>query len=170
MRSWQNSAAIKTKGPEAAKMAGAAASEAGAAFGAFSKRFKYQPKYPGGFAGTMSRREAFLILGLRCATASSNVACPLTLNCYLTLAREGSNRNKVREAHKKLMIANHPDAGGSPFVASKAHSHRTQRCLAVASRSLSDCRTGKIVNGSVHRRFVRQVNEAKDFILSGRTQ
>ena len=33
--------------------------------------------------------------------------------------REGSNRNKVREAHKKLMIANHPDSGGSPFIASK---------------------------------------------------
>lgn len=47
-------------------MAGAAASEAGTVFGQFSKKFAYQPKYPGGFSGTMSRREAFLILGLRC--------------------------------------------------------------------------------------------------------
>jgi len=39
----------------------------------------------------------------------------------VVLSREGSNRNKVREAHKKLMIANHPDAGGSPFVASKVN-------------------------------------------------
>jgi len=46
-------------------MAGAAASEASAAFGSFSKRFAYQPKYPGGFGSGMSRREAFLILGLR---------------------------------------------------------------------------------------------------------
>eukprot|EP00656_Telonema_subtile_P007481 TRINITY_DN1350_c0_g1_i4.p1 TRINITY_DN1350_c0_g1~~TRINITY_DN1350_c0_g1_i4.p1 ORF type:complete len:133 (-),score=25.37 TRINITY_DN1350_c0_g1_i4:146-544(-) len=63
-----------------------------------------------GFADPMTRREAFQVLGLR----------------------EGSNRNKVRAQHKKLMVLNHPDAGGSPFIASK-------------------------------------VNEAKDYILSGRT-
>merc|ERR1712046_313797 len=101
-------------GIAAAAAAGSATSEAaamaGKAFGDLSKKFAWQSKYPGGFSNQLTRREAFLVLGLR----------------------EGSNRNKVREAHKKLMIANHPDSGGSPFLAAK-------------------------------------VNEAKDFILSGRT-
>lgn len=26
---------------------------------------------------------------------------------------------KLKEAHRKIMIINHPDRGGSPFVASK---------------------------------------------------
>merc|ERR1711907_418044 len=104
----QSSGAIRAKAPEAAKVAGEAG---GKAFGNMTKMFAWTNSYPGGFNGTLTRREAFQILGLR----------------------EGSNRNKVREAHKKLMIANHPDSGGSPFIATK-------------------------------------VNEAKDFILSGRTQ
>eukprot|EP00658_Telonema_sp_P-2_P010916 TRINITY_DN14155_c0_g1_i5.p1 TRINITY_DN14155_c0_g1~~TRINITY_DN14155_c0_g1_i5.p1 ORF type:complete len:139 (-),score=37.31 TRINITY_DN14155_c0_g1_i5:409-825(-) len=97
----------------AADGAKAGASAMGGANGVFSKFKTFIPGMgadTGGFADPMTRREAFHILGLR----------------------EGSNRNKVREQHKKLMILNHPDAGGSPFIASK-------------------------------------VNEAKDYILSGRT-
>ena len=45
----------------------------------------------------MSKREAALILGV-----SPN-----------------ANVKKVREAHKKLMILNHPDRGGSPLLAAK---------------------------------------------------
>lgn len=33
--------------------------------------------------------------------------------------REGARPDKVREAHRRVMIANHPDAGGSHYVASK---------------------------------------------------
>lgn len=45
----------------------------------------------------MTRREAALILGVRESTALE----------------------KVKEAHRKVMIANHPDAGGSHYLASK---------------------------------------------------
>ncbi|KAL9239291.1 hypothetical protein vseg_013628 [Gypsophila vaccaria] len=53
--------------------------------------------YDGGFQPTMTRREAALILGVRESTAVE----------------------KIKEAHRKVMIANHPDAGGSHYLASK---------------------------------------------------
>ena len=45
----------------------------------------------------MTKREAALVLGIR----------------------ENVDRDKVREAHKRLIILNHPDRGGSPFLATK---------------------------------------------------
>lgn len=33
--------------------------------------------------------------------------------------RESTPADKVREAHRKVMVANHPDAGGSHYLASK---------------------------------------------------
>ncbi|KAJ7295309.1 hypothetical protein O6H91_Y198400 [Diphasiastrum complanatum] len=53
--------------------------------------------YEGGFQPTMTRREAALILGVR----------------------ESVAQEKVKEAHRKVMVANHPDAGGSDYLASK---------------------------------------------------
>ncbi|THU69568.1 hypothetical protein C4D60_Mb08t15790 [Musa balbisiana] len=53
--------------------------------------------YEGGFQPTMTRREAALILGVR----------------------ENAPPDKIKEAHKKVMVANHPDAGGSHYLASK---------------------------------------------------
>ncbi|XP_015965655.1 mitochondrial import inner membrane translocase subunit TIM14-1 [Arachis duranensis] len=53
--------------------------------------------YEGGFQVTMTRREAALILGVR----------------------EHTPTDKVKEAHRRVMIANHPDAGGSHYLASK---------------------------------------------------
>ena len=43
----------------------------------------------GGFQSQMTRREAALILGIR----------------------ESAAEERVKEAHRKIMIANHPDAG-----------------------------------------------------------
>ena len=45
----------------------------------------------------MSRREASKILGIR----------------------ESALEQKILEAHRKLMIMNHPDQGGSTYVATK---------------------------------------------------
>jgi DnaJ family protein C protein 19 len=53
--------------------------------------------YDGGFEDEMTKREAALILGIR----------------------ESAPRDKVREAHRRLARANHPDMGGSPFIATK---------------------------------------------------
>lgn len=53
--------------------------------------------YEGGFQPVMTRREAALILGVR----------------------ESAAQDKVKEAHRRVMQANHPDAGGSDFIASK---------------------------------------------------
>uniref|UniRef100_A0A915N5A6 DnaJ homolog subfamily C member 21 n=2 Tax=Meloidogyne incognita group TaxID=654580 RepID=A0A915N5A6_MELJA len=51
----------------------------------------------GGFEQKMSRTEAAKILGVRPSTKI----------------------DKVKLAYKKVMIANHPDRGGSPYLASK---------------------------------------------------
>ncbi|KAM0924898.1 hypothetical protein ACQ4PT_004779 [Festuca glaucescens] len=53
--------------------------------------------YPGGFEREMGRKEAALILGIR----------------------ERAALDKIKEAHKRVMVANHPDGGGSHYVASK---------------------------------------------------
>lgn len=53
--------------------------------------------YDGGFEPEMTRREAAMILGVR----------------------ESAAKDKVMAAHRKVMIANHPDAGGSDYIATK---------------------------------------------------
>lgn len=53
--------------------------------------------YKGGFDQKMNRREAALILGIS----------------------PTANKVKVKEAFKKVMAVNHPDRGGSPYIASK---------------------------------------------------
>lgn len=35
--------------------------------------------------------------------------------------RESAPENKIKEAHRKIMIANHPDAGGSSYIATKVN-------------------------------------------------
>ncbi|XP_071085662.1 mitochondrial import inner membrane translocase subunit TIM14-like [Haliotis cracherodii] len=59
--------------------------------GAFSKYYK------GGFDPKMSKREAGLVLGVSPAASKA----------------------KIKEAHKRIMLLNHPDRGGSPFLAAK---------------------------------------------------
>ena len=53
--------------------------------------------YKGGFEKQMSKSEACKILSV-----------PMT-----------STPKQIREHHRRLMIANHPDKGGSPYIASK---------------------------------------------------
>lgn len=53
--------------------------------------------YKGGFDPKMTRREAALILGIS----------------------PSSSKERVREVHKRIMLLNHPDKGGSPYMAAK---------------------------------------------------
>lgn len=53
--------------------------------------------YEGGFEDTMTRREAALILGVR----------------------ESASPQRIKDAHRKLLILNHPDTGGSTYLSGK---------------------------------------------------
>jgi len=52
----------------------------------------------GGFRAKMDRKEAIAILGLKDGTKL---------------------RTQLKDAHRHIMLANHPDRGGSPYLASK---------------------------------------------------
>ncbi|KAJ7568286.1 hypothetical protein O6H91_01G025900 [Diphasiastrum complanatum] len=80
-----------------AALAGKYGIEAWQAFKARPAVPRMRKFYEGGFQPTMTRREAALILGVR----------------------ESVSQEKVKEAHRKVMVANHPDAGGSDYLASK---------------------------------------------------
>ncbi|KAK4794343.1 hypothetical protein SAY86_012337 [Trapa natans] len=66
--------------------------------------FKARPPVPrmsrfhlGGFQPVMTRREAALVLDIK----------------------ENAAMDKIKEAHRRVMVANHPDTGGSHYLASK---------------------------------------------------
>ena len=53
--------------------------------------------YDGGFEEKMSKREAALILGVR----------------------ESASPERIKDAHRRILLVNHPDRGGSAFIAAK---------------------------------------------------
>ncbi|KAI1267420.1 mitochondrial import inner membrane translocase subunit TIM14 [Xylariaceae sp. FL1019] len=61
--------------------------------GAMGKAF-----YKGGFDQRMTKKEASLILALN---------------------ERSITKDKIRKAHRTLMLMNHPDRGGSPYLATK---------------------------------------------------
>jgi hypothetical protein len=64
----------------------------------FAKWFDVGSKYyEGGFEDQMTKREAALILGVR----------------------ESASPARIKDAHRKLLILNHPDTGGSTYMAGK---------------------------------------------------
>lgn len=81
----------------AAALAGRYGIQAWQAFKARPPKPRIRKFYDGGFQPTMNKREAALILGIR----------------------ENAPPDKVKEAHRRVMVANHPDAGGSHYLASK---------------------------------------------------
>lgn len=55
--------------------------------------------YDGGFRKRMTKREAALILGVR----------------------QGASKDRVQKAHRNMMVQNHPDRGGSPYLSAKVN-------------------------------------------------
>ena len=69
----------------------------------------------GGFKAKMDRKEAMAILGLKCVYYRSPPPIPLTSS-----PRDGPTlKLKLKDAHRHIMLANHPDRGGAPYLASK---------------------------------------------------
>ncbi|CAK7202643.1 mitochondrial import inner membrane translocase subunit TIM14 [Sporothrix curviconia] len=56
--------------------------------------------YKGGFESKMTKKEATLILSLN---------------------ERAVTKDKIRKAHRTLMLLNHPDRGGSPYLATKVN-------------------------------------------------
>lgn len=81
--------------------------------------------YRGGFEPEMTRAEAALILGIRyishptSSPISNSEMCPKSGGCVVS--RQSSSKEKVRLAHRRIMLANHPDNGGSDYMASKVN-------------------------------------------------
>ena len=63
----------------------------------FDRMMGARNHYDGGFEDKMTKREAALILGIR----------------------ESAPVDKVKEAHRRVLLLNHPDRGGSEFLAAK---------------------------------------------------
>ncbi|KAI9679821.1 MAG: mitochondrial import inner membrane translocase subunit TIM14 [Caeruleum heppii] len=68
---------------------------ASGAVGALGKAY-----YKGGFESRMNRREAALIL---------------------QVSERNLTKDKIRKNHRQLMLLNHPDRGGSPYLATKVN-------------------------------------------------
>lgn len=71
----------------------------------------------GGFKAKMDRKEALAILGLKCIYLS-----PRHPPSQLTqpFHRDGPTlKLKLKDAHRHIMLSNHPDRGGAPYLASK---------------------------------------------------
>ena len=66
------------------------------AFNALGRAF-----YKGGFEQKMTKREASFIIELN--------------------ERSGLSKEKIRKRHRDLMLLNHPDRGGSPYLATKVN-------------------------------------------------
>ena len=63
----------------------------------FTSTFFAKSFYDGGFEDKMTKREAALILGIR----------------------ESASTDRIKEAYRKLLPLNHPDRGGSAYIATK---------------------------------------------------
>ena len=91
-------AAAEGTSENAEKSQDAAGATGGGVFGTlFNNILGAKTFYQGGFEEKMTKREAALILGVR----------------------ESASRERIREAHRYMSRANHPDTGGSEYLAMK---------------------------------------------------
>ena len=107
----------------------------------FAKRF-----YEGGFEDKMTRREAALILGVRyvwrvgwdwvggeAGEGEALVEWAFLIMTFppcfpfLQINRESANPQRIKEAHRRILMLNHPDTGGSTYLASKINEVRGSR-------------------------------------------
>ena len=72
--------------------------------------------YKGAFEPEMTKREAALILGVR----------------------ESASKERVKEAHRKVLMLNHPDTGGSTYVATKINEAKDMLLREAESTSRSE--------------------------------
>lgn len=86
------------------------ASGVGAAFGLYVLKLAFTktgPRgfYTGGFGPRMTKKEALQVLNLRENTLT---------------------QTKLKEVHRKIMLLNHPDRGGSPYLATKINEAKAE--------------------------------------------
>ena len=94
-----DSNASSSKKSDSSASSDSSSADPAAAGPSFSSSWFAKSFYDGGFEEKMTRREAALILGVR----------------------ESATPERVKDAHRRILLLNHPDRGGSAFIAAKVH-------------------------------------------------
>lgn len=83
--------------------------------GSFIKGGELGKFYKGGFDSKMSKREAILILNVK----------------------NNATKSEIKDAHRKILMINHPDNGGSTYIASKINEAKELLSLTASDRPIN---------------------------------